>query len=324
MQRLVFRALAKAERKLIRLTALICLAGCVLLTNGAMKANAQLTITPSIARFGSVPIGTTNTQTFQLKNVGSKSAEVLSLGLFGSGFTISGSAARFAIPAHGTATFTVAFKPTSAKSYSGSLSVASTAPGKLGTVLISGTGESSTVSLSASPTSLSFGNVTLGGSATADVTVKNSGNSSVTIKSVTSSGTGLSVTGLSAGTTIAAGQSAQIVAEFSGKTAGVIAGSITISSSATTITIAVSADVVSGNAHAVDLSWGPSSSGGVTGYNVYRSSKSGSGYAKVASVGGTSFADSAVQAGATYYYVVTAVSSGGESGYSNQTSAVVP
>lgn len=195
---------------------------------------------------------------------------------------------------------------------------------RVGTVLLSGSGESTKAALTASPTSLSFGNITIGGNAIADVTVHNTGNSNVTIKSVTSSGTGLSITGLAAGTTIAPGQTAQIVAEFSAKTSGVTNGSISIASSAGTISIPVTVDAVTSTTHAVDLSWGASPTGGVTGYNVYRSSTSGSGYAKISSVGSTSFSDSGVKAGSTYYYVVTAVSSGGESGYSNQTTAVVP
>ncbi len=40
---------------------------------------------------------------------------------------------------------------------------------------------------------------------------------------------------------------------------------------------------------------------------------------------GTTYVDSTVQSGTTYYYVVTAVSSSGaESSYSNQATAVVP
>jgi len=78
--------------------------------------------------------------------------------------------------------------------------------------------------------------------------------------------------------------------------------------------------------HSVMLSWSASSST-VSGYNVYRSTVSGSGYTKLNSglVGGNSYDDTSVQSGTTYFYVTTSVDSGGgESTYSNQATAVIP
>jgi len=78
--------------------------------------------------------------------------------------------------------------------------------------------------------------------------------------------------------------------------------------------------------HSVALSWNPSSST-LSGYNVYRGSVSGGPYSKVNSSLDqmATYTDSSVQAGSTYYYVVTAVdASGNESAFSNQAQAVVP
>nr|WP_244864963.1 cellulase family glycosylhydrolase [Xylanibacillus composti] len=70
----------------------------------------------------------------------------------------------------------------------------------------------------------------------------------------------------------------------------------------------------------VTLSW--SGSVGASGYNVKRSTSSGGGYATIASnVNGTSFTDQNVTNGTTYYYVVSAVNSSGQSGNSAQVSA---
>ena len=76
----------------------------------------------------------------------------------------------------------------------------------------------------------------------------------------------------------------------------------------------------------VILSWQASSSANVTSYDVYRSTVSGGYYGLVGSTAGVlSYADTTVQSGTTYYYVVTAVNSQGEqSGYSNQVVATVP
>jgi fibronectin type 3 domain-containing protein len=78
--------------------------------------------------------------------------------------------------------------------------------------------------------------------------------------------------------------------------------------------------------HSVSLGWTASTST-VAGYNVYRGSQSGGPYVAVNSGldASTSYTDTSVQAGQTYYYVVTAVDgSGNESVYSNQAQAVIP
>ena len=65
----------------------------------------------------------------------------------------------------------------------------------------------------------------------------------------------------------------------------------------------------------------------MTGYNVYRSTVNGSGYTKLnpALVGSTSYDDTSVQSGTTYFYVATSVDSGGdESAFSNQATAIIP
>jgi hypothetical protein len=79
-------------------------------------------------------------------------------------------------------------------------------------------------------------------------------------------------------------------------------------------------------AHSVALSWDVSTSA-VSGYNVYRSTVSGTGYAKINSslVPTIAYTDTTVVNGTTYYYVTTAVdSSGNESVFSNEVSAPIP
>jgi fibronectin type 3 domain-containing protein len=73
-----------------------------------------------------------------------------------------------------------------------------------------------------------------------------------------------------------------------------------------------------GNAQ-VSLTW--TASAGATSYHVKRSATNGSGYGQVGTPTTTSFADSGLMNGTTYYYVVSAVNAVGESGNSNQASA---
>lgn len=77
--------------------------------------------------------------------------------------------------------------------------------------------------------------------------------------------------------------------------------------------------------HSVSLNWVASTTPSVT-YNVYRTTTSGV-YSPtpLASAGtATSYTDTSVQSGQTYYYVVTAVSGSTESTHSNETPAVIP
>lgn len=88
---------------------------------------------------------------------------------------------------------------------------------------------------------------------------------------------------------------------------------------------AVGGACVTAGTHSVTLNWTASTTAGVN-YNIYRSTTSGGPYAKINTtpVATVSYLDGTVLAGQTYYYVTTAISSGGESAYSNEASAAVP
>lgn len=74
--------------------------------------------------------------------------------------------------------------------------------------------------------------------------------------------------------------------------------------------------------HTVTLGWSDSDP---VAFNVYRGQVSGGPYTLIATgLGAPSYVDSAVSSGQTLYYVVTAINTDGESGYSNQATAVVP
>lgn len=83
----------------------------------------------------------------------------------------------------------------------------------------------------------------------------------------------------------------------------------------------VSANAVKGG---IEISWSPSPSASVSGYNVYKSTEKGSMGSKInpALLTGTKYTDTHVDDGKTYYYTVRAVSTGGdEDGNAEQASA---
>ena len=294
--------------------------------------SASVDATPGSAQFGNVPVGTNNTQAIQITNGGSASVSISNVSSTGSQFAVSGLTAPLTLAAGGSAMFTVGFAPTSTGTFSGSVALQMNGSSSSLLIPLLGTGIAVTQALTVNPTNVSFGNVPIGQSATINVAVQNTGNSSVLVGSVGVGGTGFSVAGLSGGTTIGAGQSATLQAEFVPKSTGNASGTITILSNAAndpSLSLPIAGTGISSQTRAVDLSWVPSTSTGVVGYNVYRSSVSGSGYVKLAGspVGATTlaFTDNGVTSGSSYYYVVTSLSGGGEeSAYSAQTSVAVP
>lgn len=160
------------------------------------------------------------------------------------------------------------------------------------------------------------------------------------IQNVILAGADISVSGVSAGLILGAGQSAALDVSFAPQPGDVLQGSITIVSNASnsqlTIglagnggTIAANGNNVSGpsnGAHSVSLNWIPNGSNAV-GYNTYSSTTSGGPYVLLtnAPVTGTGYTDSTVQSGQRYFYVVTSVAANKtESVYSNEAVATIP
>ncbi len=78
-----------------------------------------------------------------------------------------------------------------------------------------------------------------------------------------------------------------------------------------------------GGGHSTALSWNPEAN--VGGYNIYRSATSGGPYTQIAGpVPNPTYVDYAVNPQQVWYYVVTALNSSGESGYSNEIAATIP
>jgi hypothetical protein len=185
-----------------------------------------------------------------------------------------------------------------------------------------------TLVLNASQTSLNFSGVNLGSNRILPVTFANGGNSNVTISNVTMSGAGFSASGVQSGQILTPGQNATLNVTFTPSATGSANGSVTITSNATNspTTVTLSGSGVQPVSHSVTLTWTASTST-VAGYNVYRSTASGGPYTKLnsAPAAATTYTDTTVQSGTTYFYVVTSVdSSGVESADSTEVSANIP
>jgi hypothetical protein len=317
-------------------SALLTNTGCIGLTSASKPASSQPTtpgaatfsIAPASVSFGSVALGDTASQSVTISNKGGSNLTVTQESTAAAGVTITGMSLPLTIAAGKQAAFNVIFSPKAPGAVAGQVSVMTDTSSSPNTVSVSGTGMAATAFLTTSAPGLSFGNVTVGKSSALSVTLTNAGNSNVTLSKVNVSGARFSESGVSAGLILAPGQSATLDATFSPVSTGNSSGNVTVESNATNspATIALSGAGSQTSAHFVALTWVPSTSV-VAGYNVYRSEVSGGPYSKLDSnfAAANSLTDSGVQAGLTYYYVVTSVTSSGvESADSVQTSATIP
>ena len=285
---------------------------------GALGSN------PTSFSFGSVSVGGKQTLSETVTNTGSSSVTVSSVGISGSGFSLSGITAPMSLGAGQSATFSVSFAPQSAGAVSGNLTIGSTASNPTLTIPLSGTGTTTAVGqFTASPATLGLGSVVVGTSGTATGSLTASG-ASVTVTAASANNSVFSVGGLTLPVTIPAGQSAPFTVTFSPQVTGAASATLTFTSNAqpSTTTEALTGTGTPAPVHTVNLSWNASTSSNISGYNIYRAlfTTSCGSYAKINSVLDTStlYTDSAVVDGTAYCYASTAVNtSNEESGYSN-------
>jgi len=288
----------------------------------------MISVVPSSVSFGSVTTGVTNTQTLTITNPGTANLTVSQASVTSAAFSFSGLTLPLTIPPGGSSAFTASFSPTSAGTFAGNLTLVNNSPHTSLAVVLSGTGATAVFQLSASPTSLNFGNVTTGTSTSQTVALTNTGNTNVSLSQDSVSGAGFTLTGLTLPLVLAAGQSTSFSMTFAPSSAGSVSGTVTVTSNASNspTTISLYAAGVAPVSHCVSLNWTPSSSS-YSGFNVYRSSVSGGPYTRMDTtvVPTTSYTDSNVVSGQTYYYVATEVdTTGAESSYSSEVSADIP
>jgi hypothetical protein len=186
--------------------------------------------------------------------------------------------------------------------------------------------------LSISPTSVAFGNVTVDTASKLPVTLTSTGSAPVTVNSATLSGTGFTMSGATFPVTLDPSLAVTLEVQFDPTAAGAAMGWLTIqsnSSANSSLVISLSGAGETAAQHQVDLSWSAPSSSTVpiVGYNIYRSTGGGAAYQLLNSSvdAQTTYVDGSVQAGSTYDYIVESVgSSGTESVPSNEVTASIP
>ena len=291
---------------------------------GTGVTSASVSAAPANLSFGQIAVGNSATLPVAITNTGSWKVTVSGIQTSGSGFSASGPQLPVVLRPGQSISVNVAFAPQAAGASGGSILMSGTGLN----VPLTGTGTTKTAAgqLSVSPTTMSFGSVDVGSSTTLPANLTATGGS-VTISSASSSSSQYSIAGASFPMTVNAGQSVAVNVVFAPTNNGTANGTLTFNSNASTsrTTEGVTGSGITAQ-YSVSLSWTSSSSSSVVGYNVYRGTSVGS-YSRINSAmdANTSYSDSTVASGVTYYYAATAVnSSGEESSYSTPVQVAVP
>ena len=198
-----------------------------------------LTMSPPSLNFSSVTVGQTSSQNVTLTNSGNENLTVNLATLSGTGFGMTGLALPKTIAAGANISFSVSFTPTSTAGETGSIVFTDNAPDSPQTLTLTGSAVATGSTLSANPGSFNFNNVVVNGSSHQTFTLTNSGNTTITINQVSTTGPVFTSSGLSVGQQIAAGATATFTSTFAPTTTGTASGSVTIASTATNPTLTI-------------------------------------------------------------------------------------
>jgi hypothetical protein len=194
-------------------------------------AGAPVTLSTSSLNFGNVEVGVQSPPlTVTVTNNQTVALNISSISTGGGVFTQTNTCQQPLGANGGTCTVSVYFTPTSAITFTGTLTITDNASNSPQTVALSGAGATGSITLT--PASLAFGSQVLGTATTAqNITVDNTGPIGITVSSVAASGS-YAETDNCAGTTIAAGQTCTISVTFDPTVTGSITGAITVNDNA--------------------------------------------------------------------------------------------
>ena len=296
-------------------------------------SNAGFSLSSTVINFASQSVGSAGSPlSATLTNNGNATLTLSSVQVTGSNagdFTLTNSCGS-SLAASAQCTLAFTFAPSAPGSRAASVVFTDNAAGSPQMIALSGTGLAPTGGVGFSPTTLSFGTQPVATTSAAQtITLNNGGSTTLSIggTAITGSNAGdFALIAQTCGSSVAAGRNCTLGVTFTPSATGQRTATLTITDNASgspqtaTFTGTGSPDVI--------LSWSASPSSGVVGYNVYRGATSGgesSTPLNSTPINVTSYVDTNVTAGMTYYYVVTAVGSNGvQSAPSNETEAFVP
>jgi hypothetical protein len=190
-------------------------------------AETQLVCSPTLLRFGAVPMGKTESLMIALTNTGKTSITITATSVSNSAFQVSGLKLPVEVAAGQSINLNMDFAPKTDEWTGGEVAFISTASNPKALLQMEGAGEKS-ASLTAEPSSLSFGDLNMGTSATHSVVVTNNTTLGTVLTTGEAAGTGFSVKGPHLPMVLDPHKSVTLDVTFDPKSAGEAGGSIFI------------------------------------------------------------------------------------------------
>ncbi len=195
-----------------------------------VQANAatgapQLKATPSILQFGVVDVGQTETLIVTVTNGGSTSVTLSKVSMTEAAFAAPNLALPLVVPAGQSVDVSVSFTPKTTGWTGGMIKFSGGSSTPTLSIQTSASGVDSQA-VTASPSTLSFGQVPVGGSSSLPLVLTNARHWAVTITGLQMSGRGFSISGATFPLKLSGQQSVALTVDYTPQSAGLIGGSV--------------------------------------------------------------------------------------------------
>ena len=260
-RRFALKSILRGIAAAVALLAILVTSGCVgaagKSSNAAAATGPSIEISPSTVSFGDLAVGQSATKTVTVTNDGTGVLTVSAISVTGTGFSASGPKLPMSLSAGQSTSISAVFKPTAGNAETGTITITSNAEGSPSRIALSGTGTTtSATELTATPTSIAFGSVAVGSEATQTIKLENTGSGAIAISKVAFSGTGISVSGVTAPMTLDGGKSASLTVTYKPTSPTTLTGSVTVTSNASDSSMVIG---INGTATSSTLAATPSS-----------------------------------------------------------------
>jgi hypothetical protein len=195
--------------------------------NARQGGGPQLVCSQPNMRFGEVNVGQTETQVVTITNTGQTSTTISQISSSSGQFSTSGVSLPLVLAAGQSAYMNVTFTPSSSGWMGTAVNIASNASNPTMLLNVEGTGVTSAPA-TASPASLSFGQVALGSKSTLPITITNIRPWALTLTSAPVIGSQFTASGMAFPYTLNPGQSATLDVTFAPQAGGEVGGSVFI------------------------------------------------------------------------------------------------
>jgi hypothetical protein len=273
------------------------------LSSNAWAATQNLVFTPRRVTFGRVAVSQSESQVFVVTNPGPTSITISSISLSDAQVQIAGAKLPIVLAAGQNLALTATFAPTQDGFFNGEMTFANNSSTPSIVVSVSGAG-SKTDYLTASPASISFGNVTMGTRKTGSVVVTNNHTVSMTVNSLFTTSNGFSVVGPTTPFTMTPGESITLSLSFTPQFVGLDGSSVFLQGPALNIPLTGTGVSAIGNLNVTpaSMNFGSVNLGSTTTQTLTLSATSGSVTINSASSSNSQYAIS----GATFPLIIPA------------------